>query len=330
MFVFKDREQKLLAWNTVEALVDGQLQHGNVVDVAEGGLMVEFGCGTQRAQLIEYGRIRRIFPDFRSQPPTLRTTTTEVLVLLRHDPDDAWIWYPGKRIPLGDCWYNFLDLVEVQRPHGIVREIVPHTQVRLTPTDEDVKRRLVREGDFVVRSCPLPAGYWADGSQLPREIFKSELNQRWRVVCTSVLSQTFDYLQRQTDKPVTHEILNLAYKAATEEARARISCRCLRLLRQMTVRTSSRKRKTDGGSRTSLPLPAELMVEVFQSLDSIGRFRCRRVCHLWNTVLTTDAYFPDVRVSGSDTEYGDLQCTYAMGYWVVAGLLKCLSNATKV
>ncbi|XP_055353210.1 uncharacterized protein LOC129599095 [Paramacrobiotus metropolitanus] len=77
-------------------------------------------------------------------------------------------------------------------------------------------------------------------------------------------------------------------------------------------------------------LPTELLVEVFQSLDSIGRFRCHRVCPLWNTLLTTEAYFLDVRVSGHDADYGNLPYQVDDLYWAPACLLKCLRSTTKM
>ncbi|XP_055356593.1 uncharacterized protein LOC129601745 [Paramacrobiotus metropolitanus] len=77
-------------------------------------------------------------------------------------------------------------------------------------------------------------------------------------------------------------------------------------------------------------LPAEILVAVFQALDSIERVRCRRVCPLWNDILTTDAHFPDVRVSGTYAQYTCGDYPRNGMYWVIACLMKSLGPCTKV
>ncbi|XP_055344485.1 uncharacterized protein LOC129592465 [Paramacrobiotus metropolitanus] len=86
-----------------------------------------------------------------------------------------------------------------------------------------------------------------------------------------------------------------------------------------------------GRDENGFPLPAELLVEVFQTLDSIGRVRLRLVCQLWDTLLTTEGYFPDVRVSVHGCA-GSGAAHFAEDglYWVVACLLKCLSDRSKM
>ncbi|XP_055330720.1 uncharacterized protein LOC129583051 [Paramacrobiotus metropolitanus] len=79
-----------------------------------------------------------------------------------------------------------------------------------------------------------------------------------------------------------------------------------------------------------LSLPAELLIEVFRSLDSVGRIRCRRVCPLWDGILTTEANFPDVQVSFGHPDYGVLNFAHHGMYWMAVCLRKCLSSRTKV
>ncbi|XP_055353161.1 uncharacterized protein LOC129599057 isoform X1 [Paramacrobiotus metropolitanus] len=81
-------------------------------------------------------------------------------------------------------------------------------------------------------------------------------------------------------------------------------------------------------SRVKRPWPSELLVEIFQSLNSIDRTRCRRVCALWNRLLTTEAYFPDVRVSCRTDNY-PLSWTNPL-FWRLAGLLHCVNRHTKM
>ncbi|XP_055344344.1 uncharacterized protein LOC129592358 [Paramacrobiotus metropolitanus] len=134
-------------------------------------------------------------------------------------------------------------------------------------------------------------------------------------------------LRGQNAAPLTCKDVEDAYVLAKYEVHKAVhSSAVAYVLRQIVMGNTSKKRKTPG-NRQSLPLPVELMVEIFQTLDSIGRVRCRRVCALWNSILTTDTYFPDVRVSHWSSESADLPSLPDM-FWVVASLLKCLNRAT--
>ncbi|XP_055344401.1 uncharacterized protein LOC129592403 [Paramacrobiotus metropolitanus] len=320
MLVYEDEQHTVFAWNAVDVRVDGQLQHGEVIDVAEGGLIIDFRCAGHRAHFVAYGSIF----DSRYQ----ETWPTYVQVLLRRASDGAWIWYHGEVLPLGPYLSNRSEYVEVLLPHDTVRELVPVDQVRPQPSDEDLQGCVVTEKDFVIRSCPLPGTYWADESRVLKELFKAELGQRCKVRCTSVLSQTMLYLQCQNAAPLTIQQVEEAYAWAKKEAETDSPCPTSEhIFRQMATRSASKKRKS-GQPQKKFPLPSELLVDIFQSLDSIGRVRCRRVCQLWNTLLTTDAYFPDVRVSGWQSDAPDLPFIPDM-YWMVVCLLKCLHRTTK-
>ncbi|XP_055353179.1 uncharacterized protein LOC129599068 [Paramacrobiotus metropolitanus] len=309
------------AWNAVDVLVnDGQLQHGHVINVVEGGLMINFQCPAQRSQFIEYGRIFRC-----SQYKLFWSSGEDEQVLLRRGPDGAWIWYPGRILPLAVEHYDDAVWVEVQLADGTVNELVLPGQVRPLPTDAELCQHLVMKEDFVVRSCPLPPAFWSEGSQRLREVLQCDLNQRRNIFCTALLSQALLYLQCRAAVPLTVEQVEAAY----HEARIDVESGCLSWAAQRTLRQNRKgidqknwKRPVGG---IHLPLPVELLVEVFQSLDSVGRVRCRRVCQLWNTVLTTDAYFPDVHVSGRYYE----EHTDEM-YWLLACLLKFPNHATKI
>ncbi|XP_055349946.1 uncharacterized protein LOC129596637 [Paramacrobiotus metropolitanus] len=321
MLVFKD---DVTAWNAVDVLVDGLLQHGHVINVAEGGLIIDFGCATQRAQFVEYGRI------FNGQ---YKDNWKDDMLVLLPRTDGAWVWYPGQVVSLGDCDYDGAQCVEVQRPHGPVRELVHWPQLRAPPTKEDLEGMLrVAPGDFVIRSCPLPGAYWADGSQRLGELFKYRLKDEHAVVCKSLLSQTFLYLQCRTATPLDAESAKFEFDEARDDIDSGYLPQTGEWMRwQGAITTPKKKRKVSGQRQLRrLPLPPELLVEIFHSLDSIGRLRCRRVCHAWNTLLTTDTYFPDVRVSGGEAEYTDGEFEDDGLYWLISCLLKCLNSTTKV
>ncbi|XP_055353173.1 uncharacterized protein LOC129599063 [Paramacrobiotus metropolitanus] len=313
------------AWNAVDVRIDGQLQHGRVINVVEGGLIIDFECPAQRSQFVEYGRIyywslcgANTVPD-----------GTVVDVLLRRQPNDAWIWYPGTVVSIGDYDYDDAAWVEVQLPQGTVSELIPWQQVRPQPTaGRKSELRRLKKNAFVIRCCPLPATiYWTI-----EEAFQCVL-VRSGVMCTSLLRQTLLYLQLREDDPLKPEHLEEAYHKA-QKKKKRGCCTLtklgLRILRRWPICATTEDWEVGNSDQIGLPLPGEMLVEVFQSLDSIGRVRCRRVCHVWNKLLT-DTNFPDVRLTGSNGYYdGHLSFSIEGMFWLVSGILKCLQSRTQL
>ncbi|XP_055349885.1 uncharacterized protein LOC129596583 [Paramacrobiotus metropolitanus] len=336
MHVYGDDEHPVHAWNAVDVLVDGLLQHGEVIGVANGGLIIDFRCAAQRAQFVEYGRIFRFSDEY-----DFVFTAYVMQILLRRPIDGAWIWYPGEVSCLTSYINEAFEYVKVQLPHGRVLELVPYGQLRPPPTDKEYEGSRVMEDDFVVRCCRLPEVCCSGGSQLVKELFKWHLTRRFPIVCIAFSSctQTLDYLQRQDASPLkAHQVESVYAWAQTEEASGCTSTaaqKIFRLVRPANIHAAGVTDPTDGADEARLLLPVELLVEVFQSLDSIDRFRCRRVCPLWNDILTTDAYFSDVRVSREDADYGGVSHVIVrMGtadlFWLPACLLKCLNSTTKM
>ncbi|XP_055344443.1 uncharacterized protein LOC129592431 [Paramacrobiotus metropolitanus] len=322
MLLYGD-EGSVCVWNSVDVLVEGQLQHGRVINVADGGLIIDFQCASQRAQFVAYGRIFRCYPNW-------LIPTDDVQVLLRRRADAAWLWYPGNVVDLD---FEDANCVEVSLPHGTVRELLPWEQVRPPLSHVDLEERRVMPGHFVVRWCRLAVPHWAGVSQRVGQIFRWELQRRCDALCICVKNQTMDYLQRQIDNPLTTEQVEGVYKLARMAKRSDVTSGPIVPVFPHRVVPSvaplRRKRKLSGGDRDGVPLSVELLVEIFQSLNSLGRVRCRRVSSLWNALLTTDAYFPDVRVSGHWLDYDALHYAEHTTYWAAVCLLKCLRHATK-
>ncbi|XP_055349900.1 uncharacterized protein LOC129596599 [Paramacrobiotus metropolitanus] len=323
MPVYGDQNRRVCGWNTVDVLIDGHLQHGDVINLAQGGLIVDFRCATQRAQFVEYGRAFHC-PFLAYQ---IRSSEPNKQVLLRRYPDGAWIWYSGHVVQGGFSCLD-ADMMEVDMPQGTVRQLVPGDQIR---SEMELGGWRVGQDDFVIRSCPLPPAYWSGASQLCGQIFKYQLSQRFNVLCTSLLSQTLLYLQRNEDTPLTLEQVKGVFDTAKEEEHTGTSQYIQKIFRQR-ISTPKKGRKSSGDCRRCLPLPTELLLEIFRSLDSIGRIRCRRVCRVWNTLLTTEGYFPHICVSVGHPDDGVLTNAWVWHgfYWAASCLLQCLTNRTRM
>ncbi|XP_055344373.1 uncharacterized protein LOC129592379 [Paramacrobiotus metropolitanus] len=357
MLIYGDR---VYAWNAVDVLVDGRLQHGRVISVVDGGLMIDFQWGThsqltQRAQRVEYGRIFLC-----SQPPPGLCQLNNdvrvqwVQVLLRYEPAAAWIWYRGQVRSVASYRYEEFVSVVAELPLALVRagwprrllpcfvqELVPCQQVREVQPSAGVDggRPRVEQGAFVIRCCPLPA------TAVAKRLGQIFDGRRHNVLFVSRFNQTLLYLQRETGTALTAEQVE---RLCADRRLPEVGFRTAPLLmpRPVPLLIASppappawkpTSYPTTGRAAAvppvSLPLPVELWLEVLRSLDSIGRVRCRRVCPLWNRLLARHAYFPDVRVAGTEGEYaadpvGPLELEGLSVYWVVACLLKCLTPRT--
>ncbi|XP_055349962.1 uncharacterized protein LOC129596653 [Paramacrobiotus metropolitanus] len=329
-------------WNAVDVRVDGQLQLGHVVNVVEKGLIIDFGCPGQRSTFVAFGTIFQgsggkqyqspIYWDYQSKTPFPEPAEgADAQVLLRATPRAPWVWYPGKVMGLyGFCCDATGDsmLAQVQLPHGVVTELMLEEQVRAI--DQPARRQIV-EKDFVVRCCPLPVGYWSEASAFVAGMFRFWLGHKHKVRCTAILSQTLLYLQCQTAAPLDAAAVEQSYAAAKKDAKKDAALHPISTPSVLShAATRERKTPTPAAQLTVAlgALPAMLHTEILQSLNTMDRMRCRRVSYLWNTLITTEAYFPDVCLSGLKADYNKNDL-YPM-FWVVAGVLKCVSSRTRV
>ncbi|XP_055349933.1 uncharacterized protein LOC129596626 [Paramacrobiotus metropolitanus] len=325
----------VLAWNAVDVrLKNGQMQHGRVINVADGGLIIDFNCPGQREQFVKY---KRIF-QWTSSCDCLEEHGggKPVSVLLRRPVDGAWIWYIGKDISIGDDNDSRMEvaLVQAETPHGTVTELVPTRQVRAPQRNKRSEFERVKKTDFVIRRCVLSDAQLCAFHQLgPTLQCVREQAIARPARYHGLLGHTLYYLQNSWYTPLTpEEVDNDCNDARSEKDGGYSRLRsCWWMYRQWSVNTLSKTPEAGGSHQMDLPLPPELWVTVFQSLDSIERLRCRRVSPLWNSILTTEAHFPDVRLTGCNSYYdADWHVTVKNIFWMVSGALKCLNKRTKL
>ncbi|XP_055352120.1 uncharacterized protein LOC129598307 [Paramacrobiotus metropolitanus] len=331
MLIYTDA---VAVWNAVDVqLDDGPLQHGYVIGVVEQGLIVDLQCSRQRSQFVEYGRVFR-YTEYERAPVQRGTAKAQVLLRRQLKADAPWVWYAGRVVPHVGQYADGALLVQVQLPHGTVQELVPAWQVRAPPADADLSQRRVKKDDFVVRCCPLPAAYWSAGMPQLEKIFNEEMDESCRLFIAR-LHQTVLYLQKAYYRDqLDAEQLEKVCQMATAEGSSIASHSQLgpaQPVLAVTVSSGSKRRKVLDSSAGCLALPAVVLLEMFRALDSIERVRCRRVCGLWNDLLTTEAHFPEVRVSAEVDDYGDQEAFDEDSmYWALAGILKALSRRTKL
>ncbi|XP_055334312.1 uncharacterized protein LOC129585592 [Paramacrobiotus metropolitanus] len=299
-----EKRKPVHGWNTVDALVDGRLQHGMVIDAVEDGLIINFECSQQRGRFVEYGLIFDCSDAVKSEEHIIAccmdsglAATADVQALIRSHPDRPWIWYPAQFLPFQwahDNWQS--GYVEVELENDIVRELLPAAQIRARFSLCDLAARAIAKGHFVTRSCRVPDSYWSTITPVLSDALCRGLENRDKVFCTHVAGEGLIYVQRCTDYPLTPESLERTYQSRSAYIAYSQSSNSQWIRRQVEKLKPPKKRQTRRKPITKKPLslPAELLTEVFHSLNTVNRTRCRRTCRTWNAILTADGYFTDI------------------------------------
>ncbi|XP_055348481.1 uncharacterized protein LOC129595483 [Paramacrobiotus metropolitanus] len=167
---------------------------------------------------------------------------------------------------------------------------------------------------FVLRECRLPENYESTVPPGMTAGFRGRIEATLRARVVAVLRQTFTYLQRGDRPPVREEKVNEAYEMAVGTVRVR--------------NPNSLEVQSEGGCL--LPAENHLLRAIFQSLDSVSRTKLRRVCPLWNAVLTGADCGKTVRISFAASPFSPIQAgNFGRAYGAVGGMLKCVNNSTE-
>ncbi|XP_055329819.1 uncharacterized protein LOC129582334 [Paramacrobiotus metropolitanus] len=334
----------LYEWNAVDVEVDGRLQRGHVVGMEENGsvpprLIVDFWCPAQRSVVVEYGRIihGRLDHDCIASV----AAGMEVLVLLHDYPGRPWIWYPGTVL---HSWTNgrlqVYAMVEVTRAEYRSAELVPCSQIRRSMTHEAFQRKLVRPRDFVMGTCRVPEGYRTEWARNPStaESLLRQVQNKFRVTFFSIRSRTMHYVRRSGTAAVTDKAVAEAFELTRQKrGRRTVSPRNEHAMESaeatQTLPYEPPTTKPPSVDDSQLALPLELLKEVFLSLDTVDRQRCRRTCQLWEALLTCADTCSDIRLTRR--EYGlfnpnnGLYQDHGYDYVVYACLFKHATAATR-
>ncbi|XP_055339121.1 uncharacterized protein LOC129588775 [Paramacrobiotus metropolitanus] len=294
-------------WNSVYVELDGMLQHGNVIGLEEvaGGskrLIVDFGYPDQRSVSIEYGKILDCSDKMKADATWTSSSnqlsglltgaddSASVEVLIRDRPSHPWKRYPSKLLLHQHCMEDLTNdaVVEVRLANHIIHELLPRKQMRLPLSKEARRLRVLQPGHFVLRSCQFGEGFWTTlepeiAARVHREIDDTRI--------VSVVGETMVYLQRHADKPLEEENLSKMFTLLLDNIRNSIK-RETRYKSPIVMKQA----ETASNDELSLNLPVELLKEVFLILDTIERQRCRRICPLWNEVITSPELCRDVHV----------------------------------
>ncbi|XP_055352988.1 uncharacterized protein LOC129598926 [Paramacrobiotus metropolitanus] len=271
MYLYEDGTRSVQAWNAVDVEIDGLFQHGHIVGLEESvsippRLIIDFGCSTQQSVPVDNVKVFT-FSTF----PSFQPRQEAVEVLLFDHPGRPWKWYPGKVLINSFANLRNHALVEVTVGGQHLRELLPNEQIRPVSSEKRLQRKRVQPGDFVMRTCRVPNGYW-----VLTECFASKLlrhiQRRFRVRFTYVFGQEMHYIQQHTKSPLEDATIAKVFERKK-----------LEFIRngKFLVEDSRRLEGPDQEKRSDTKwrgwaLPTELFEEVFQSLDTIDRQRCRR------------------------------------------------------
>ncbi|XP_055336684.1 uncharacterized protein LOC129587113 isoform X1 [Paramacrobiotus metropolitanus] len=170
---------------------------------------------------------------------------------------------------------------------AVTTELIPYCQIRRVPSPEDLQERRVGPDCFVSRECRLPRGYWSAPPGATRMLWQ-KFSREFNACCIAVRSEFHILPAPRLTGVFTRPIADCECEGSPEG-----EWDGYRFVPTLKRVKAPRTEVSQAGR--GIPLPREILAEIFQSLDTIERVRKRRVCCFWDAVLLLDA---DVGASG--------------------------------
>ncbi|XP_055349659.1 uncharacterized protein LOC129596411 [Paramacrobiotus metropolitanus] len=306
-------------WNTVEVRdPNGIFRRAAVINVQKDGhFVVDFGYPGRRAEVVEHGKV------FRTDhgPPPFYSEMMDVLI--REFPTHPPAWYPAMDLVLQMNSASPNDahtVVRVQFDNVLLTESISTKQLRIRPSENSIKRRIIAKNHFVKRCLEVPAKrrreFLLDSPDF-RHLFRKILSM-WQIFPVSLSAKKLVYIQQENSEPllvaswdnICKELLNLSPN--------------LRHLGNYTDRNLSMTTEISD-AQLSVLLP-ELLSSTFRMLDFVDRLQQRRVCQLWNAIFLADDA-QEVRIT-FDPLSGD-SCNSDLQYTFTVCMLKCVTTSNQ-
>ncbi|XP_055353814.1 uncharacterized protein LOC129599553 isoform X2 [Paramacrobiotus metropolitanus] len=312
MHLYERPDRSVYSSTAVDVEIDGWLQHGHVINIteAEGAsqrLLVDFGSPPQKPVLVEYGNIFDCsvpkeaglsWLEESQEPPS--TSQAVVEVLLRDHPLHPWRWYPAtivKRVSLASDYA----VVDVMMAGHRYRELLPSEQIRLRSGKDELEIRRLLPGHF----CFFVK---TDGPYLPRKYLSTVTIEKKR-------AQRY----RMGERKPKRRLLAMTVHRPRGDA------------------TQSDDTGAYGDQLTNnavidgygIPLPVELLKEIFLSLDTVDQQRCCRVCVLWEEIIHTPELCAIVRARVMDTFYPQAQQVWHPDYMAYSCVFEHITTETR-
>ncbi|XP_055354387.1 uncharacterized protein LOC129600027 isoform X2 [Paramacrobiotus metropolitanus] len=313
------------AWDSVNVLADGLLQQGYCRHVLPDGLLIDFLLPNAELVFVEFGNIYDCsgrglwrkenwtwfyFMELDLFLTPLIPENPSIQALMRFHPGRPWIWYPARLLTCAFCigrYFHYV-VVEVTVDGQTIRAVLPPSQIRYTPSAEEMTRRRLNRSHFIVREASLPLhNSAAVDQQCVDWLIDRLLVHEFRIMSTT--GGRLVYFTRENGKPL-HDNLIIMFAEAVKDnlqngdkEEKEATCNIPPKLPKKPLE------QMDGNCERGIPLPVELMAVVFQCLDTIGRQRCRRTCFLWNSILTSRPLCKDLLISADPhCHYDILNC----------------------
>ncbi|XP_055339134.1 uncharacterized protein LOC129588782 [Paramacrobiotus metropolitanus] len=352
MCLYEKELRCVCTWNSVDVEVDGQLQHGHVIGLENvkgtvPQLIVDYGCPEQRAVPVTYGRIfhcagiqgigqRSVDFLFKQQGDTCpemsaRANRIDVEVLFRTAPIHPRKWYPAKLLMSGFLYLRDFALVEVKLAGNRYRELLHLSQVRYPSSEEEMQRRILAPGMFVIRSKCFSEGYWIplDPAVAVQFIRDTDHDHISPVLHCGCKIHTFLPTHAHELKTIPVENLEVAF----EKYRVLTAFEKYCVLKGDTALTRNGIKDEMESASADNPalkfLPPELLQEIFHSMDTIDRLRCGRTCQLWDTILNLPELCRDLRVRLSESRNTIPTRIEESNYGAYACIFKHITPATR-
>ncbi|XP_055336685.1 uncharacterized protein LOC129587113 isoform X2 [Paramacrobiotus metropolitanus] len=146
---------------------------------------------------------------------------------------------------------------------AVTTELIPYCQIRRVPSPEDLQERRVGPDCFVSRECRLPRGYWSAPPGATRMLWQ-KFSREFNACCIAVRSEFHILPAPRLTGVFTRPIADCECEGSPEG-----EWDGYRFVPTLKRVKAPRTEVSQAGR--GIPLPREILAEIFQSLDTIER-----------------------------------------------------------
>ncbi|XP_055353859.1 uncharacterized protein LOC129599599 isoform X2 [Paramacrobiotus metropolitanus] len=205
------------------------------------------------------------------------------------------------------------------------RELLPQRQIRLLEGHSE-QREILPAGHFVINACNVPSGYWVMRPSAAALLCR-EIEETLELHFVNILSRTMYYLRRRQDIPFCDDKVEMEFEDR-HESYTNYRHNLLKIPAESDAEDEPKRKKPLGVGGGDLVVPLDVLQEIFRSLDTVDRQRCRRTCSLWDALLTSAELCLDVHVK-RELPSSPYQVQWTLNYAMYACIFKHITPATR-
>ncbi|XP_055357107.1 uncharacterized protein LOC129602165 [Paramacrobiotus metropolitanus] len=205
------------------------------------------------------------------------------------------------------------------------RELLPRRQIRLLEGYRN-QREILPAGHFIINTCNVPNGYWVM-RRSAAALLLQQIKKLFNLHFVNILSKKMYYLRRRRASSLWDGIAGREFEDRYESYSS-YRHNLLKTPEESDTDGELKRTKPLGVCGSGLVVSLEVLKEIFHSLDTVDRQRCRRACSLWDALLTSAELCQDVHMQ-RELRSSPYKVQWTLNYAMYACIFKHITPATR-